>query len=93
MLLAMCSDQVVPSAPSEQILNRISETCRAQNDADIEFFVHWSRHLVAYLRQITGSELLIGASAVTYNPHFPYFSSPYSPDVHFGAVAEVAVGI
>ena len=88
MLLAMCSDQVVPSAPSEQILNRISESCRAQNDADIEFFVHWSRHLVAYLRQITGSELLIGASAVTYNPHFPYFSSPYSPDVHFGAVAE-----
>ena len=88
MLLAMCSDQVVPSAPSEQILNRISESCRAQNDADLEFFVHWSRHLVAYLRQITGSELLIGASAVTYNPHFPYFSSPYSPDVHFGAVAE-----
>ena len=43
---------------------------------------------MAYLRQITGSELLIGASAVTYNPHFPYFSSPYSPDVHFGAVAE-----
>ena len=86
----LCCDQVVPSAPSEQILNQItgSESCRAQNDADIEFFVHWSRHLVAYLRQITGSELLIGASAVTYNPHFPYFSSPYSPDVHFGAAAE-----
>ena len=73
MLLAMCSNQVVPSAPSEQTLKRISESCQAQNDADIEFFVHWSRHLVAYLRQITGSELLIGASAVTYNPHFPYF--------------------
>ena len=81
MLLAMCSDQVVLSAPFEQILNRISESCQAQNDADLEFFVHWSRHLVAYLRQITGSELLIGASAVTYNPHFPYFSFPYSPDV------------
>ncbi len=69
MLLAMCSDQVVPSAPSEQMLNRISESCRAQNDADLEFIVHWSRYLVAYLRQITRSELLIGASAVTYNPH------------------------
>ncbi len=88
MLLAMCSDQVVPSAPSEQILNRISESIRAQNDADLEFFVHWSRHLVAYLLQITGSELLIGASTVTYIPHFTYFSSPYSPDVHFGAIAE-----
>jgi hypothetical protein len=34
------------------------------------------------------SELLIGASAVTYNPHFPFFSSPYILDVNLGAVAE-----
>ncbi len=36
MLLAMCCDQVVPSAPTEQTLNRISESCRAQNDADLD---------------------------------------------------------
>jgi hypothetical protein len=34
------------------------------------------------------SKFLIGASAVTYNPHFPYFSSPHALDVHLGAVEE-----
>ena len=43
---------------------------------------------MASIRKITKSELLIGASAVTYNPHFPYFSSPYAPDIRLGAVGE-----
>jgi hypothetical protein len=74
--------------PAEQTLTRISASRRAQNDADQEFFVHWRRHLVASIRQITGSELLIGASAVTYNPYFRYCSSQYLPDMCLGAVAE-----
>jgi hypothetical protein len=76
-----------PSFPNRAITN-ICASCRAQNDADQEFFVHWSRHLLASIQQITGCELLNGASAVTYNPHFPHFSSPYSPDVRLGATAD-----
>jgi hypothetical protein len=34
------------------------------------------------------SSLEFGTSAVTYNPHFPHFASPYPPHVHLGAVAE-----
>ncbi len=39
--------------------------------ADLEYHVHWSCHhdLLAGIRQATGAEALIGASAVTYNPH------------------------
>ena len=88
MLLATSGNQNVPKAPTEQLLSCISDSCRAQSTADLEFFVHWSRHLLASIQKITKSELLIGASAVTYNPHFHYFSSPYLPDVHLGAVTE-----
>ncbi len=88
MLVATCGNRDAQSVPTEQTLNRISDSCRAQNDADLVSFVHWSRHLVASVRKITKSELLIGASAGTYNLHFPYFLSPYSPDVHIGAIAE-----
>ncbi len=71
MLLASCDDQDAHTVPTELTLARISDSCRAQKDADLVSFVHWSRHLVASIRKITRSELLIGASAVTYNPHFP----------------------
>ena len=49
--------------------------------------VPWSRHLLASIRQITGSELVIGASAVTYNPHFAYFYSPFPSDTLIGSVS------
>ena len=73
MLLATCGNQDVPKAPTAQLLSCISDSCRAQSTADLEFFVPWSRHLLASIQKITKSELLIGASAVTYNPHFHYF--------------------
>jgi hypothetical protein len=63
------------TVPTELTLARISDSCRAQKDADLVSFVHWSRHLVASIWKITRSELLIGAIAVTCNPHFPYFLS------------------
>ncbi len=43
---------------------------------------------MACLQRSTGATLLIGASAVTYNPHFRYFSSPVPGDSEFGAVQE-----
>jgi hypothetical protein len=76
-IAATCGNQNARSVLTEQTLNRISDSCRDQKDADLVSFVHWSRQLVASIRKITRSELLIGANAVTYksyNPHFPYFS-------------------
>ncbi len=54
--------------------------------ADLEYYVHWSRHLLACIRQATGAEALIGASAVTYNPHFTSFLSPFECDQSLGAL-------
>ena len=88
MLLTSCYEQDIQRAPLLKFLLRICESCRAQQDADQEYCVPWSRHLLANIRWITGSKLLIGASAVTYNPHFLHFSSPYPTDVHLGAVDE-----
>jgi hypothetical protein len=50
--------------------------------------VPWSRQLLTSLRWRTGCELLVGASTVTYNPHFPYFVSPYPSDKCLEAVKE-----
>ena len=87
MLIAACCGQV-EQAPTVQFLVRLSESCKAQQDADRRHFVHWSRHLLADIKQITGTELLIGASAVMFNPHFLHFASPHPPDVHLGAAAD-----
>ena len=88
LLLTTCCEQDIQRAPLMKFLVWICESCRAQQEADQEYCVPWSRHLLANIRCITGSELLIGASAVTYNPHFLHFSSPYPTDVHLGAVDE-----
>ena len=88
MLLAMCCNQGEQQAPTEQFLAQLSESSRVQQDADRQHYVHWSRHLLANIRQVTAAELLIGASAVTFNPHFMYFVSPFLPDVRLGAVAD-----
>ena len=88
MLLTTCCNQEAQGAPTTQFLAHISKSCRAQQDADQAYYVHWSRHLLASVRQITGTELLIGASAVTYNPHFLYFFPPSLSDVSLGAVDE-----
>ena len=56
--------------------------------ADLEYYVHWSRHLLASIRQATGAETLIGASAVTYNSHFTSFFSPCVCDQSLGALSK-----
>jgi hypothetical protein len=88
MLLAISCDQETASAPTTQFLVDISTSCRAQKVADLEYYVHWSRHLLANIQWKTGCELLIGASTVTYNSHFLYFASPHLVDEHLGAVTE-----
>jgi hypothetical protein len=58
------------SSPSLQLLQLISASSRAQQQSDMEHHMHWSRHLLAYIRKVTGAQLLVGASAMTYNQHF-----------------------
>ena len=83
-----CCCQEGHNTPNNSFLGHINESCRAQQDADQTYSVPWSRHLLASIRQITGADLLIGASAVNYNPHFLYFSSPYPPDAALGSMSE-----
>ncbi len=88
MLLAMYVTPAANLIATAQFLTSISASCRAQKAADQEYHVPWSRHLLASLSVRTGCELLVGSSAVTYNPHFPYFVSPYPFDECLGAVKE-----
>ncbi len=88
ILLAMHAAPTANAAPTAQFLISVSASCRAQKAADREHHVPLSRHLLASLRWQTGCELLVGASAVTCNPHFPYFVSPHPVDECLGAVKE-----
>jgi len=75
-------------APSQQFLQQVLENCSLQRAADNHHGVHWSRHLLASIHGIMGTDLLIGASAVTYNPHFAHFVSPFPGDSQLGAVLD-----
>jgi hypothetical protein len=88
VLLAMYEAQEMTTAPPAQFLVSIRASCRAQKAADLEDHVPWIRHLFAILRRKTGCELLVGASAITYNPHFPHFFSLHPSDECLGAVKE-----
>ena len=85
MLCAMQSEQQNQSIPSSLFLRHLRASCLAQQRADAEYQVHWSRHLLASLQRITGAELLIGSRAVAYNPHFRFFASPFTGDRWLGA--------
>jgi ribonuclease HI len=84
MIIAMHTPDE-PGSPSVQLLETIWKSSRAQRQLDLEHYIHWSRHLLAYLGNLTGAQLLVGASAVTYNPHFQYFVSPNVLDQKLGA--------
>jgi hypothetical protein len=86
MLVDMCThDASDPPRPTVHLLETIRKSGRAQRNLDLEHHIHWSRHLLVYIGNITGAQLLIGASAVTYNPHFQHFVSPNSIDQQLGA--------
>jgi hypothetical protein len=62
--------------------------CLAQHAPDAEYQIHWSRHPLACIREITAAQLQRGAKAVAYNQHFSFFVSPFSSDRWLGAVTE-----
>ena len=88
LLCAMQNEQQDHSSPSSLFLRHLRASCLAQQRADAEYQVHWSRHLLACLHRITGAELLIGSRAVAYNPHFRFFVSPFPGDRWVGATQE-----
>ena len=72
----------------EAFLKHVRASCLDQQRADSEGQVHWSRHLLTYLRNITGAELLIGPQAISRNPHFQHLVSPFTGDQRLGAAQE-----
>jgi ribonuclease HI len=88
MLAIMWTGLDTESIPSSQFLQQLCKSCRLQLDSDRSHGVPWSRHLLTNIQQATGASLLIGASAVTYNPHFLHYASPFSDDTTLGAVSE-----
>ncbi len=60
MLRALHDGQPDQSVLSETFLRHLRASCLAQQRADAEGQVHWSRHLLTCLHRITGAELLIG---------------------------------
>jgi len=85
MLIAHhCQGTVPPVA----VLEHLATSCRSQDQADSEYHVPWSRHLLACLCHQLKVELLVGARAVAYNPHFHHFVSPESVDSSLGAVTQ-----
>ena len=75
-----------PAEPTEGFLETLCASCLAQEQADASSPIHWSRHLLACLRAVTEAELLVGARAVTFNPHFLHYCSPSANDIALGAV-------
>ena len=78
-------------APSESLLHSVTTSCLSQEQADSYYHVPWSRHLLACLHRILAVDLLVGARAVTLNPHFAHFYSPdlaRASDCSLGAVQD-----
>ena len=83
MLCNLCNQN---ATPSERFLTAVQSSCLAQQMADLSYHVPWSRHLLSCLCGILGADLLIGARAVVFNPHFRYFFSPDVRDSELGFV-------
>jgi hypothetical protein len=52
MLLAQYSGKGGDCVPHEEILHLLCASCRAQLTADLEYCIHWSRHLLASIRRM-----------------------------------------
>jgi hypothetical protein len=75
MLLARYTESDGNFNPTAKLLSSLGASCSAQRMADLEYYVYWSHHLLASNSQAIGAETIIGASVVTYNPHFTSFLS------------------
>jgi hypothetical protein len=51
LLLTTCYDQDIQHTPLMKLLMLICESCRAQQDADQEYHVPWSRHFLAIIQR------------------------------------------
>ena len=74
-----------------QFLHHLCASCSLQQESDSNHGVSWSRHLLTNIQQSMGAALLVGASAVTYNPHYAYYSSQFPSDSHLGAVTQISL--
>ena len=61
-------------------LEALLATCVLQQHQDNVRAIHWSRHLLACVAGITGARGLIGCRAVTFHPHYWWYSSPEEED-------------
>ena len=66
------------SAPTELFLRAVLASGMRQRTADLDYYVPWNRHLLTCLRYVLKATCLVGARAVTFNPHFSHFLSPDS---------------
>jgi hypothetical protein len=76
------SDSAYRKFPSD------SEARLAQRLADAEYAAPWNGHFITCLQQLTKANLLLGPSAVTYNPHFEFYASSNPRNEAFGAVQD-----
>ena len=73
-------------APSESFMQNVVTSCNSQERADEEYYVPWSRHLLACLHRILAVDFIVGTRAVMSNPHFQHFFSPVETDSSLGAL-------
>ena len=73
------------SAPTELFLRAVLASGMRQRTADLDYYVLWNRHLLTCLRYVLKATCLVGARAITFNPHFSYFISPDSSDSVLGS--------
>ena len=69
----------------EAFLNHVVSSCRSQDTTESVLMGNRSRHLLGCLRGVLGTNVLVGARAVTYRPHFAHFCSPEAGDAALGA--------
>jgi ribonuclease HI len=82
-MLADTTNQGV--VPSESFMQHVVASCHSQERADEEYYVPWSRHLLACLRRILAVDFIVGTRAVASNPHYQHFFSPVETDSSLGA--------
>jgi hypothetical protein len=72
--------------PEALFLRHLRASCLAQQTVDAKHHIHWSRHLLACIREITAQ---LRQSGRAYNPHFSLFACPFAGDRWLGEVLEL----
>jgi hypothetical protein len=67
-------------------MQNVVASCHSQEMADDEYYVPWSRHLLACLRRTLAVDFIVGTRAVVSNPHYKHFFSPIETDSSLGAL-------